>query len=182
MKRNLVPFIIIIVLTFILSACGGKEAPPQEGELKEVDKKTFLKLLEKDNSQPFLFISTDAKEDLFEGTAKPIFEDYLEQNNVGAYYLNVSELNDKDIEEINSFGSEKNDLEKNSIYDASSDGLVLVRNGEIEKITSRVVFNQNTLSNKEEYEMFEKDGFEKQLHEDIKNNVTEVAEQLFELK
>src|SRR5699024_11931554 len=104
------------------------------------------------------------------------------KNNVSTYYLNVNELNDKDVEEINSFGSAKNDLEKGSMYDATSDGLVLVRNGEIEKITSRVVFYQNTLSNKEDYEMFEKDGFEKQLHEDIKNNVTEVAEQLSELK
>src|SRR5699024_9621316 len=129
MKRNIMLFIIITVLTFIISACGGKETPPKEGELKEVDKETFIKLLEKDDSQPFLFISTDAKEKLFEDTAKPIFEDYLEQNNVGAYYLNVNELNDKDVEEINSFGSAKNDLEKGSMYDATSDGLVLVRNG-----------------------------------------------------
>lgn len=181
MKKNLLTFIAIISLAFVFSACGSKETAPKEGELKEVDKETFIKLLDKNESQPFLFISTDAKEDLFSDTAKPIYEDYLEQNSVGAYYLNVNDLSDEEIDEINNFGSTKNDIEKGSEYDASSDGLVLVRKGEIEKITSRIVFNQNTLSNKEEYELFEENGFEKQLHEDIKKNVNEVVEQLSEL-
>lgn len=171
MKKRLVTF-TIICLTLIFSACGSNEKPPKAGELKEINKKTLLNLLDNDKAQPFLFISTDASEDLFLDTAKPIFEDYLEQSNVGAYYLNVNELSSKEIEEVNSLGSN---------YDASSDGLVLIRNGEIEKITSRIVFNQNTLSNKEEHEIFEEGGFEKQLHKDINNNVTEVVDKLLEL-
>src|SRR5699024_6166780 len=110
---------------------------------------------------PFYLIATDAKKETFEEKGKPIYEDYLQQNGVGALYLNLNDATDGDIEEINQYSSPTNSQGTGASYDARGDGMVLVRNGEIEKLSTRHALNEN---------VYERDGLDI-LHEEIKENV-----------
>jgi len=134
--------------------------------LTEITKEDFFKLIKDENSQPFLFISTDADKKLFDKKMRKVYENNLDNYDIGAFYLNIYDEDKDVIDEINEYSSYKGE------YDASSDGLVIVRHGEIEVVSNRFVLNQKILEDNIEFENEFND-----LQKEATDNVTDVVEE-----
>lgn len=160
MKNGIVTFVLISCSVLLIS-CGVPKT--EEGELTEIDYEDFEKLIEDEQSQPFLLVTTDASEKDFDNVAKDSFEDALLQSNEGAFYMNLTDTTDEEIDSINSFGSD---------YDASSDAVSLVNNGSIEKTDVRISLSEDVLNNTTQNE----DDFSKMQESDIQQEIKESIE------
>lgn len=163
--RKSIKFIIVLSFSFLLVACGIPEI--KEGEVVEITHDEFDKLMESEDEQPFLLITTSANDKAFDTVARKSFEDSLSKKNEGAFYLNLEDADSKEVESINDYGQD---------YDATSDGLVLVQNGSIEKTDVRLHLSEDVLenatTNEEDFSKIQQSDIEKDIEDSVADLTT----------
>jgi len=110
-KRTLL-ILILIVVSLVLSACGGSDSAAEDNS--DESPKTGLNeitlddvMAKKDNSEAFYVLIYDAQQDYVKNTKLlEAYDKALKDKDLTAYYINISALDDKNKQKIDTLSKE----------------------------------------------------------------------------